>query len=136
MNAPSEAPFAAARQREVVDALNAVLPPGAVLFNEEDTRPYECDGLAAYRQLPMIVVLPANEEQVIAAINVCRRLKAPIVPRGAGTGLQAGEASTARLLTPITTQPGGKRRGFTGRYGLRLVLNRLLMEHARVFALP
>ncbi|MFL6715376.1 MAG: FAD-linked oxidase C-terminal domain-containing protein [Burkholderiaceae bacterium] len=105
MNAPSEAPFAAARQREVVDALNAVLPPGAVLFNEEDTRPYECDGLAAYRQLPMIVVLPANEEQVVAAVNVCRRLKAPIVPRGAGTGLSGGAMpiadgvviSTARL---------------------------------------
>jgi glycolate oxidase len=43
MNAPAAAPsFAVARQREVVDALNAVLPPGAVLFNEEDTRQFEC----------------------------------------------------------------------------------------------
>jgi glycolate oxidase len=105
MNAPETAQFTVPRQREVVDALRAVLPRGAVLFNEEDTRPYECDGLAAYRQLPMVVVLPADEAQVIAAINVCRRLRVPIVPRGAGTGLSGGAMpiadgvviSTARL---------------------------------------
>ena len=105
MNAPETAQFALTRQREVVDALRAVLPRGAVLFNEEDTRPYECDGLAAYRQLPMVVVLPADEAHVIAAINVCRQLRAPIVPRGAGTGLSGGAMpiadgvviSTARL---------------------------------------
>ena len=61
MNAPTEAPviaqFALSRQREVVAALRAVLPAHCVLFNEEDTRPYECDGLSAYRQLPMVVVL-------------------------------------------------------------------------------
>ena len=76
-----------------------------MLFNEEDTRPYECDGLAAFRQLPMVVVLPADEAQVIAAIDVCRRLRVPIVPRGAGTGLSGGAMpiadgvviSTARL---------------------------------------
>jgi glycolate oxidase len=114
MNAPAAAPsFAVARQREVVDALNAVLPPGAVLFNEEDTRPYECDGLAAYRQLPMVVALPANEEQVIAAVQVCRRLQVPIVPRGAGTGLSGGAlpitdgvvVSTARLNRIVRLDP-------------------------------
>ena len=110
MNAPETAQFAVARQREVVDALRAVLPRGAVLFNEEDTRPYECDGLAAYRQLPMVVVLPADEAQVIAAMNVCRRLRVPIVPRGAGTGLSGGAMpiadgvviSTARLNRIVT----------------------------------
>ena len=114
MNAPAAAPsFAAARQREVVDALNAVLPAGAVLFNEEDTRPYECDGLAAYRQLPMVVALPANEEQVIAALRVCSRLQVPIVPRGAGTGLSGGAlpitdgvvVSTARLNRIVKLDP-------------------------------
>jgi glycolate oxidase len=114
MNAPAAAPsFAVARQREVVDALNAVLPPGAVLFNEEDTRPYECDGLAAYRQLPMVVALPANEKQVIAAVQVCRRLQVPIVPRGAGTGLSGGAlpitdgvvVSTARLNRIVRLDP-------------------------------
>ena len=113
MNAPETAQFAVARQREVVDALRAVLPKGAVLFNEEDTRPYECDGLAAYRQLPMVVVLPADEAQVIAAINVCRRLRVPIVPRGAGTGLSGGAMpiadgvviSTARLNRIVKLDP-------------------------------
>jgi glycolate oxidase len=90
MNAPSEAQFNAARQREVVTALRAVLPAACVLFNEEDTRPYECDGLAAYRQLPMVVVLPETEAQVVEILNVCRRLKTAIVPRGAGTGLSGG----------------------------------------------
>jgi len=61
-----------------------------VLHNEEDTRPYECDGLAAFRQLPMVVCLPENESQIIATLEVCRRLQVPIVPRGAGTGLSGG----------------------------------------------
>jgi glycolate oxidase len=90
MNAPTDVQFTAARQREVAAALRAVVPEGCVLFNEEDTRPYECDGLAAYRQLPMVVVLPENEAQVVAILKACRRLQAPIVPRGAGTGLSGG----------------------------------------------
>ena len=55
-----------ARQREVAAALRAFLPARAVLFEEEDTRPYECDGLTAYRQLPMVVALPESEAQVQA----------------------------------------------------------------------
>ena len=94
-----------ARQREVVTALRAVLPPRCILFDAEDTRPYECDGLAAYRQLPMVVTLPDTEQQVIAILKTCRDLKVPIVPRGAGTGLSGGALpiadgvvlSTARL---------------------------------------
>lgn len=49
MNASSTFSFAPKRQREVVSALRAALPHGCVLYNEEDTRPYECDGLSAYR---------------------------------------------------------------------------------------
>ncbi|KAF3997379.1 FAD-linked oxidase C-terminal domain-containing protein [Glaciimonas immobilis] len=94
MNAPTEtllAPsFTAERQRQVAAALRALIPAHAVLFNEEDTRPYECDGLAAYRQLPMVVALPENEAQVAAMLKTCRDLKVPIVPRGAGTGLSGG----------------------------------------------
>ncbi|MES2049926.1 MAG: FAD-binding protein, partial [Pseudomonadota bacterium] len=78
------------RQGAVVAALRAVLPTHCILFNEEDTRPYECDGLAAYRQLPMVVALPENEAQVIAVLNVCRQMQVAIVPRGAGTGLSGG----------------------------------------------
>ncbi|WP_050479531.1 FAD-linked oxidase C-terminal domain-containing protein [Herbaspirillum rhizosphaerae] len=90
MNAPVAPLFSPARQREVVAALKAAVPPHCVLFDEEDTRPYECDGLAAYRQLPMVVVLPENEAQVVAILKACHDLKVQIVPRGAGTGLSGG----------------------------------------------
>jgi glycolate oxidase len=113
MNAPTEAPFALSRQREVVAALRSVLPENAVLFNEEDTRPYECDGLSAYRQLPMVVVLPQTEAQIIAILKICQRLEVPIVPRGAGTGLSGGAMpiadgvvlSTARLNKIVRLDP-------------------------------
>ena len=59
----------AGRQQQVVAALKAVLPVGAILYREEDTRPYECDGLSAYRQLPMVVVLPTTEAQAIAVLD-------------------------------------------------------------------
>ncbi|WP_342118812.1 FAD-linked oxidase C-terminal domain-containing protein [Pseudoduganella sp. OTU4001] len=74
----------------VVAALRAALPPSSVLSELEDTRPYECDGLSAYRQPPMAVALPADEAQVLAVLNICREFKVPIVPRGAGTGLSGG----------------------------------------------
>jgi glycolate oxidase len=80
----------AARQREVARALREFLPARAVLWEEEDTRPYECDGLTAYRQLPMVVALPETEEQVQRILQACARLEAPVVPRGAGTGLSGG----------------------------------------------
>ncbi|MYM34176.1 FAD-binding protein [Duganella sp. FT94W] len=94
-----------ARRAQVAAALQQVLPARAVLSAPEDTRPYECDGLAAYRQLPMIVVLPDSEAQVLAVLKVCRELGVPVVPRGAGTGLSGGAMpiaagvvlSTARL---------------------------------------
>ena len=75
------------RQREVVAALRPVLPAHALLFREEDTRPYECDGLTLYRQVPMVVALPESESQVVAVLKVCHALGVPVVPRGAGTGL-------------------------------------------------
>jgi glycolate oxidase len=73
-----------------VSALRAFLPARAVLHEEEDTRPYECDGLTAYRQLPMVVALPETEEQVRRVLQACSALGVPVVPRGAGTGLSGG----------------------------------------------
>ncbi len=78
------------RQAEVVARLGAVLPRAAVLYQSEDTRPYECDGLSAYRQLPMVVALPADEAQVQAVMRICHELQVPVVARGAGTGLSGG----------------------------------------------
>jgi glycolate oxidase len=80
----------AARTRTTVDALLAVLPKHAVLWHEEDTVPYECDGLTAYRQRPMCVALPETEAQVQQVLRVCHRLQVPVVARGAGTGLSGG----------------------------------------------
>ena len=79
-----------ARQRAVAQALRAFLPERAVLWQEEDTRPYECDGLTAYRKLPMVVALPETEEQVQRILRTCQALGVPVVPRGAGTGLSGG----------------------------------------------
>ncbi|HEY7239159.1 MAG TPA: FAD-linked oxidase C-terminal domain-containing protein [Burkholderiales bacterium] len=78
------------RQAQVARALRAFLPARAVLWEEEDTRPYECDGLTAYRQLPMVVALPESEDEVRRILQTCASLKVPVVPRGAGTGLSGG----------------------------------------------
>jgi glycolate oxidase len=78
------------RQRAVVAALRAFLPDHCILWREEDTRPYECDGLTLYRQVPMVVALPETEEQVTRVARACFDLGVPIVPRGAGTGLSGG----------------------------------------------
>lgn len=77
----------AQRQLHVATALRTILPQHAVLSCEEDTRPYECDGLTLYRQLPMVVVLPETEAQVAQVLKLCHEQRIPVVPRGAGTGL-------------------------------------------------
>lgn len=102
MNAPAPAaapPDRARRQAEVVAALRAVLPPHALLWRGEDTVPYECDGLTAYRQPPLVVALPETEEQVAAVLAACHRLGAPVVARGAGTGLSGGALPHALGVT-------------------------------------
>jgi glycolate oxidase len=101
------------RQHLVASRLRAVLPERCVLHAAEDTRPYECDGLAAYRQLPMVVALPDTEQQVLSVLAICRELKVPIVPRGAGTGLSGGALpladgvvlSTAKLNRIVRMEP-------------------------------
>ena len=78
------------RQSRVVAALRRHLPGHAVLFTPEDTTPYECDGLTAYRQRPLCVALPETYEQVQQVLRVCHALAVPVVARGAGTGLSGG----------------------------------------------
>jgi glycolate oxidase len=78
------------RQAQVVQALKAVLPAHALLWNNEDTAAYECDGLTAYRQRPLVVVLPETYAQVQDVLKTCHRLGVPVVARGAGTGLSGG----------------------------------------------
>src|SRR5262245_35492144 len=78
------------RQAEVAGRLRSLLPADAVLHAEEDTRSYECDGLSAYRQLPMVVALPSSEDQVREVLRACHELKVPVTARGSGTGLSGG----------------------------------------------
>jgi glycolate oxidase len=89
----------AARQREAVAALSALLPAHALLWQAEDTTPYECDGLTAYRERPLVVALPETEAQVAAVLKACHRLKLPVVARGAGTGLSGGALPHALGVT-------------------------------------
>ncbi|MDP4302705.1 FAD-linked oxidase C-terminal domain-containing protein [Leptothrix discophora] len=103
--APTEVllqPDAAARRRrqtEVVAALAPLLPAHALLWQSEDTVPYECDGLTAYRERPLVVALPETEAQVAAVLKACHRLNVPVVARGAGTGLSGGAMPNALGVT-------------------------------------
>ncbi|SFC06770.1 glycolate oxidase [Marinospirillum celere] len=74
----------------LIDDLKQALPELEVLHKREDLQPYECDGLSAYRTLPMLVVLPETLEQVQTLMKICNQRKVPVVARGAGTGLSGG----------------------------------------------
>jgi glycolate oxidase len=88
-----------------------------ILTSEEERRPYECDGLSAYRYLPLIVVLPADSAQVQAILKICHEQSVPVVARGAGTGLSGGALplehgvllSLARLNQIIEIDPDNSR---------------------------
>ena len=71
-------------------AFGDILPATAILTASEDTRPYECDGLTLFRELPGAVLLPENEAQVVAILKLCHAAQLPVVARGAGTGLSGG----------------------------------------------
>src|SRR3989304_1894280 len=88
------------KRAEVISRLRRALPEACVLFDPEDTRPYECDGLSAYRELPGVVALPENEEQVRHALRACCELGVPVVARGAGTGLSGGALPMANGAPP------------------------------------
>ncbi len=89
----------AERQAEVVQALGRLVPAHALLWHAEDTTPYECDGLTAYRQRPLVVCLPETYEEVQAVLQTCHRLQVPVVARGAGTGLSGGAMPHAMGVT-------------------------------------
>jgi glycolate oxidase len=92
MSAIRESPPAdrQARRSEIAAQLAASLPPASVLVEREALKPYECDGLSAYRETPLVAVLPADEEEVAAVIRVARETATPVVARGSGTGLSGG----------------------------------------------
>src|SRR3954449_10783951 len=79
-----------ARRAEIVAALQAIVPGEGVIAAERAMRPYESDGLTAYKQLPMVVVLPATTDQVSGVLRYCHDNGVRVVPRGAGTSLSGG----------------------------------------------
>ena len=87
------------RQAQVVKGLEAHLPAHALLWQNEDTTPFECDGLTAYRQRPLVVALPETLAQVQAVLRTCHALGVPVVARGAGTGLSGGAMPHALGVT-------------------------------------
>jgi glycolate oxidase len=78
------------RRERIVAALRAIVPGEGVIAAERELRPYESDGLTAYRQLPMVVVLPGTTEQVADVLRYCHAEGIKVVPRGAGTSLSGG----------------------------------------------
>ena len=91
---PPQIPFTDPRlvavRSELASALRAVLPADSILVTEEEVRPYECDGLSAYRSLPLLVVLPRTVDEVRQILRLCSERGVPVVARGAGTGLSGG----------------------------------------------
>ncbi len=79
-----------ARRDRIVAALRTIVPGEGVIAAERELRPYELDGLTAYRQLPMVVVLPDTTEQVAEVLRYCHDEGIKVVPRGAGTSLSGG----------------------------------------------
>src|ERR1700750_3276249 len=79
-----------ARRAEIVAALRAIVPGEGVIDSAEEMRAYESDGLTAYRQPPMVVVLPDTTEQVSKVLAYCHAHNIKVVPRGSGTSLSGG----------------------------------------------
>jgi glycolate oxidase len=97
--APDALELRRVRRARLLPLLSAHLPSHALLWQSEDTTPYECDGLTAYRQRPLLVALPETEAQVQAVLKICHEQGVPVVARGAGTGLSGGALPHAEGVT-------------------------------------
>ena len=86
----AERDFSQVDKCRLVAALSRVLPATSLLHEAEDLPPYECDGMSTLRQVPLVVVLPETEVQVVDILKICAAQKVPVVARGAGTGLSGG----------------------------------------------
>ena len=99
LTAPEAVIDTSSLQAKVVQALQHVMPAHALLWHSEDTTPFECDGLTAYRQRPLVVALPETYQQVQHILKTCHAMKIPVVARGAGTGLSGGAMPNALGVT-------------------------------------
>ena len=90
MDMPAPDAAVIARRDDIAAALRAIVPGESVVVSEPMRRAYESDGLTAYRQPPLVVVLPSSVAEVAAVLRYCRNEGIKIVPRGAGTSLSGG----------------------------------------------
>jgi glycolate dehydrogenase FAD-linked subunit len=95
MEMPTPNAAVLARKARLVERLQRVLPEGAVIHDEAETRAYECDALTAYKCPPMLAVLPASTQEVSDVLRICHEEGVPVVPRGSGTSLAGGALPTA-----------------------------------------
>jgi len=119
-----------AKRRQIIQAMQTIVPGEGVIDDIEELRAFDCDGLSAYKQVPMIVVLPETTEQVSRILAYCHKNNVKIVPRGAGTGLSGGALPLADGITLglsrfnrileidyanrcVVTQPGVTNLGIT-----------------------
>ena len=97
-------------------ALRDILPADGLLVSDEERRPYECDGLTGYRELPLAVAMPDRLDQVEQILSLCDTQGVPVIARGAGTGLSGGATprrdalllSMARFSRIIDVDPIGR----------------------------
>src|SRR3954467_10896508 len=90
MQMPAPDAAVIARRDEIAAALRKIVPGEGVVVSEPERRAYESDGLTAYRQPPLVVVLPSTVAQVSAVLRYCKDEGVKVVPRGAGTSLSGG----------------------------------------------
>ena len=97
-------------------ALREILPADGLLVSDEARRPYECDGLTGYRELPLAVAMPDRLDQIEQILSLCGTQGVPVIARGAGTGLSGGATprrdalllSMARFNRIIDVDPVGR----------------------------
>ena len=95
MDMPTPDPSVLKNKAQLVNRLRQVLPEGAVIHDEVETRAYECDALTAYKCPPLCAVLPSSTQEVSDVLRICHEMGVPVVPRGAGTSLAGGALPTA-----------------------------------------
>ncbi len=126
---------------QLLERLRSILPGQSLLHEAEDLHPYECDGLSAYRKLPLVVTLPDTVAQVQAILRLCHELEVPVVARGAGTGLSGGALphssgvllSLARFTSILDID--ARRRVARVQPGVRnLAISEAVAEHGLYYA--
>ena len=87
-----------AKKNDIVSDLKKIIKTENILYHQDEIRPFETDGLSAYKQKPLIVVFPENTNEVSKILSYCNQNRIKVVPRGAGTGLSGGALPTADCL--------------------------------------